>query len=151
MNILVTVGTTKFNSLIAAVDNSDWLSKHEVLVQCADGAKSAKYASTVFIDDIASAYQRADLIITHAGAGSVFRMLEAGHCILVIPNLERKDNHQLEIARFVDEAGYGLVCSNLEQLDATLEKLLFFRPATYEKSEFHAAKEIVDWISELYH
>lgn len=149
MKILVTVGTTRFDSLITAVETSQFLQSHEVTVQCANGQKSKNFDCTEFIEDIDAAYQQADLIITHAGAGSVFRLLEAGQRILVVPNLEREDDHQKELAQFVDDSQYGLVCYDLARLDETLHRAATFSAEPYKKTEFHAAQEIVEWIKEL--
>ena len=149
VKFLITVGTTRFDSLITAVDSSGFLANHEVLVQRADGIESQRFTCTQFIDDIDRAYAEADIIITHAGAGSVFRLLEAGCRIIVVPNLERKDEHQLELARYVDEQGYGLLCPLPGELDSCLAKLTSFEPVAYEKQAFHAGPEIVQWIEAL--
>ena len=150
MKVLVTVGTTRFDSLISAVEHSLILNQHEVLVQCAEGLQSERYNCTKFIENIDEAYCSADLVITHAGAGSVFRLLECEANILVVPNLERQDDHQNELARFVDENQYGLVCYDVEQLDTVLQQATTFRAAPYKKSEFHAASEIATWIRQIY-
>ena len=52
----------------------------------------------------------ADLVVSHAGAGSVMDCLEAGKSTLVVVNEELMDNHQTELAEKLAEEGYLHFC-----------------------------------------
>jgi beta-1,4-N-acetylglucosaminyltransferase len=57
----------------------------------------------------------ADLVISHAGAGSVMETLEANKKLIVVINETLMNNHQLELAEKMFEEGYLLftTCSGL--------------------------------------
>lgn len=57
----------------------------------------------------------ADLVISHAGAGSVMETLEAHKKLIVVINETLMNNHQLELAEKMFEEGYLLytTCSGL--------------------------------------
>ena len=63
-------------------------------------------------DDILNA----DLIISHAGAGSVMESLEANKKLIVVINEMLMDNHQLELAVKMNDEGYSLytTCEGLK-------------------------------------
>ncbi|KAA8493613.1 UDP-N-acetylglucosamine transferase subunit ALG13-like [Porphyridium purpureum] len=59
--------------------------------------------------------QRAGLIISHAGAGSIFEALRMGKNLIVVINDRLMDNHQAELAEEMQALGhsYAATCSNL--------------------------------------
>ncbi|MGL4800922.1 MAG: PssE/Cps14G family polysaccharide biosynthesis glycosyltransferase [Cetobacterium sp.] len=115
MKIFVTVGTTPFESLIKYIDTN--IKNHELIAQISTGKYiPKKMESFDYKENIENYYKWADLIITHAGAGSVYKLLEMGKRIVVIPNIERLDNHQLELANFIEKNNYGEVFYKLEDI-----------------------------------
>ena len=76
MNILVTVGTTRFDAL---VEEAKLLKTDDVFIQHANPKlESDIHNGVTFANDIQRYYQQADLIICHAGAGTVYHLLELG-------------------------------------------------------------------------
>ncbi len=69
-----------------------------------------------FIDDVASAYTWADLVLCRAGATSVAELAVAGKPSVLVPFPFATHNHQLHNARHVADAGAALV---VEQKDVT--------------------------------
>ncbi|XP_069104889.1 UDP-N-acetylglucosamine transferase subunit ALG13-like isoform X1 [Argopecten irradians] len=57
-------------------------------------------------EDISSA----DLVISHAGAGSCLETLEAGKPLLVVINNDLMGNHQLELAKQLHQDGHIYYC-----------------------------------------
>src|SRR5690606_1903962 len=99
-----------------------------------------------FCNDFDRYVQWADVIVTHAGAGSVYSMLEAGKDIIVVPNIQRVDKHQLEIAEYVDSNRFGLVCYDVFGIVEVLERSTEFFPRhkeRYLKESFFMADEIL--------
>lgn len=114
MKILVTVGSTSYDSLIKAVDTEFPPSDFDVTIQKAEGAYVPKnHLVFNYIDDISNKYKDYDVVITHAGAGSVFELLELQVNCVVVPNIERSDSHQQDIAKFIENNRYAVVCSDL--------------------------------------
>lgn len=54
--------------------------------------------------------KEADLIISHAGAGSIMEALRLKRPLIVVINESLMDNHQLELAQAMDERGYLKFC-----------------------------------------
>jgi UDP-N-acetylglucosamine--N-acetylmuramyl-(pentapeptide) pyrophosphoryl-undecaprenol N-acetylglucosamine transferase len=77
-------------------------------------------SSTDFTDET----RRADVVITHAGVGSVIALIESGIFPVVVPRRsahgEHVDDHQAEIADLVGQVGIALV---READELTLEDL----------------------------
>lgn len=142
MKVLVTLGTTRFDELLSAINKLD-IDRHvELTVQglgITDYAFSSKFE---FSSDIQAWYEWADVIITHAGAGSIYNLLEQGKKIIVVPNTFRKDKHQLDIAKYVEENGYGLVCYELSRIGSCIEEASKRSVKAYTKTEFSGAKDI---------
>uniref|UniRef100_A0A8C0U9Z5 UDP-N-acetylglucosamine transferase subunit ALG13 n=2 Tax=Cyanistes caeruleus TaxID=156563 RepID=A0A8C0U9Z5_CYACU len=64
-----------------------------------------------FKDSLAEELQRADLVISHAGAGSCLETLEKGKPLIVVINDKLMDNHQLELAKQLHRDGCVLYCN----------------------------------------
>jgi UDP-N-acetylglucosamine--N-acetylmuramyl-(pentapeptide) pyrophosphoryl-undecaprenol N-acetylglucosamine transferase len=67
-----------------------------------------------FIDDIAEAFSRSDLIICRAGAATVAELAAAGKASILVPYPSATDQHQLHNARALEHAGAACV---IEQKD----------------------------------
>ncbi|MGJ7493797.1 undecaprenyldiphospho-muramoylpentapeptide beta-N-acetylglucosaminyltransferase [Variovorax sp. RT4R15] len=75
---------------------------------------------TPFIDDTASAYAEADLIVARAGASTVTEIAAVGAATLFVPFPSAVDDHQTTNARFLVDAGGGWL---VQQTDLTPEWL----------------------------
>ena len=73
-----------------------------------------------FIDDMASAYAEADLVICRAGATTVTEIAAIGAAALFVPFPHAVDDHQSANARFLVDQGAGWL---IPQRDLTPEKL----------------------------
>jgi UDP-N-acetylglucosamine transferase subunit ALG13 len=66
----------------------------------------------------------ADLVISHAGVGSIMCALRAGHVPIVFPRLARYgetvDDHQVELARALDERGTVVLATSPDELIAAV-------------------------------
>lgn len=146
MNVFVTVGTTPFNSLIRYVDQSNIdISNMVIQTSCSDYIPK-NYESFSFVNDIERYYDEADVIITHAGAGTIYKLLEKNKKIIVFPNSDRIDKHQFEIAKFVYLNNYGLIGSVEKCLDEQLEKALNSNYSTYKKVNFFALDILSEYL-----
>jgi UDP-N-acetylglucosamine transferase subunit ALG13 len=75
-------------------------------------------------DELLQAAAEADLVITHAGVGSVLSALRLGKHPIVVPRLaelgEHVDDHQLQLARMLEDRGLATVAAR----DSDLASLL---------------------------
>lgn len=149
MKILVTVGTTSFDSMIELVDNSILKInvECEVIFQIAGGSYVPKSGECFkFLDKINDYYIEFDLVITHAGAGTVFKLLELNKLLIIIPNLERVDKHQLDLAEYMYENKHAMVLWNPDELVDLIQLSSQFKPVPLTKDKFFAYDDIVDFI-----
>ncbi len=73
-----------------------------------------------FIDDMASAYADADLVICRAGAMTVAELAAAGVAALFVPFPHAVDDHQTANARYLVDSGAALL---IRQIDLSPERL----------------------------
>ncbi|KAI0670315.1 glycosyltransferase family 1 protein [Trametes maxima] len=67
-------------------------------------------------------YERADLIISHAGSGTIIEVLRLGKPLIVVPNPTLQDNHQVELSDALAGLGH-LRSSTVADLPQSIEKL----------------------------
>jgi len=75
---------------------------------------------TAFIDDMVSAYQWADLVICRSGAMTVSEVAASGVPAIFIPLPNAIDDHQTANARYLTDAGAGLLLMQKDLNAATL-------------------------------
>ncbi|XP_054372349.1 putative bifunctional UDP-N-acetylglucosamine transferase and deubiquitinase ALG13 [Molothrus ater] len=136
-SVFVTVGTTSFDELIAAASSPPALQAlqsrgyQKLVLQVGRGSlpqpqPSSSPAVAVeafrFKDSLAEDLQGADLVISHAGAGSCLETLEKGKPLIVVINDKLMHNHQLELAKQLHRDGYVLYC-NCSTLVETLQSM----------------------------
>ena len=114
----------------------------------------------VFIDQVADALARADLVISRAGALTVAELAAAGKAAVLIPFAAAADQHQLENAKVFERAGAGRVIVQNEltpqglvrvvrELLNSPERLLEMEQRARSLARPAAAARIADLIEEL--
>lgn len=108
----------------AAIGNIDPVLRPRVWHQC--GAHTHNVAErtyaeygvearlTDFIDDMAAAYAWADIVVCRAGALTVAELAAAGVGAVLVPYPASIDDHQTLNARFLEQAGAGLIVPQRE-------------------------------------
>lgn len=130
--VFVTVGTTRFDELVRAVLDPEvgrLLAQQgydRLLVQSGhsdwDAAAATSYPIEVerydFKTSLVSDVARADLVISHAGAGTCLEVQAAKKPQLVVVNDRLMGNHQQELADKLVEGGHCLqcTCANLKDV-----------------------------------
>ncbi len=97
---------------------------------------------TPFIEDTASAFAQADLVICRAGASTVTELAAVGAAAVYVPFPHAVDDHQTTNAKFVVDAGGGWLLPQAELTPQGLARLLqdVTRDALLAKAE--AAKAL---------
>ena len=143
MNVFISLGTTPFPEFINAVKACQLDAHFDLVVQHIEEQREFK-KSFVFDAEIDKWYEWADVVVCHAGAGTVFNVLEKGIKALVVPNLSRKDPHQEELVNYLSTNSLTGICRDFSDLR---NDILFVFESTYcryEPDEFSGAKEIVE-------
>lgn len=94
-----------------------------------------------FIDDMAEAYARADLVVCRAGASTVSEVACAGVAALFVPFPHAVDDHQTANARYLADAGAALLAQQAELDPQRLaERLLALRRDALQQMACKARK-----------
>ena len=131
--VFVTVGTTKFESLIKTVNEENILrllsekGYEKVIFQIGKGEfipeEGTRFGLKVSVfrlkKSIQTYFESADLVISHAGAGSCLEALGAKKPLITVINEILMNNHQSELAEELALNGYSLCC-NTNNLYETL-------------------------------
>ena len=125
------------------------------MAQSITAAAACGFASA-FIKDMASEYQRADLIVSRAGATTVAELAIAGKPAIFIPYPFAADNHQELNAREMADKGAALMFKQSDLTAAGLADAL--RPLLLDRSKREqmgatmkalakpgAAATVIDW------
>ncbi|KAJ1197460.1 hypothetical protein NDU88_001318 [Pleurodeles waltl] len=138
-SVFVTVGTTSFDELISCVSSEDCkqifqdLGYGKLILQIGRGKVEVKpYSCTEFSvevfrykDSLSDDIKKADLVISHAGAGSCLETLEERKTLIVVINDKLMSNHQAELALQLYNDGHLFYCTcstlkdTLQSMDPT--------------------------------
>jgi len=143
MKIFVTVGThpQQFNRLIKEMDKiAEKKDEYEIFGQTGFSdykPKNFQHKDFLEMEEFSKKIMWADLIVMHAGAGTFGACNRAGKKIIVVPRMknfeEHTDNHQLELAKAIEEKGLGIVAIETGKLGETIKKAKEFQPKKLEK------------------
>lgn len=164
--VFVTVGTTQFKDLIAAVQSDEILSilqsyncKH-LIIQYGSSQQietstrerilqkySIKLDCYDYKPNILSDIDASDLVISHAGAGSCIEVLTSKKPLIVVVNDKLMDNHQTELAHQLSIDGHLLYCFTYtlaETLKSLHQKMHVLKP--YEPGD-NNLKKFVNYLN----
>ena len=155
--ILVLLGTQNndFSRLLEAVQENinNKTINEEVIVQAGFtkfNSKDMKIFSLIDKEEIGKLQDKADLIITHGGVGSIVSSLKKGKKVIVVPRLKRYgehvNNHQIQIARKYSEQGYVKYVINERNLGKVIKSMADFQPKSYENQESKIISIIENYI-----
>lgn len=147
--ILVTLGTQKqqFTRLLDYIEES--YINDEIIVQAGyTEYRSSKMKIFDFIDyDEMNKYlDNADLIITHAGTGSIVSALQKNKKVIACARKseyqEHVDNHQEEIVSVFYEEGYILKIDDSINLDEIMKNINKFKPKKFVSNTNNFKKKL---------
>lgn len=147
--IFIVLGTQKFqlNRLLQMVDGYVEQGKlsEEIIAQRGNSDYVPKnFKSYDFLDKetFDQLIEKADMVITHSGVGSIITALKSKRPVIVFPRLkkykEHVDDHQLDIAEAFAKKGYVLCCQDGEELLDYIEEA-----KTKTFAEYHSQRERV--------
>ena len=155
--ILVLLGTqnNSFHRLLQEVqkniDNGNI--KEEVVTQkgyTKFESKDMKLYDKIPTDEIKKLIDKADIVITHGGVGSIITSITKEKKVIAVPRLkkykEHINDHQLDIVNSFDEMGYIIGISKVEELGEALERIKDFKPKKYIQNTGNILKIVEDFI-----
>lgn len=156
MKIFVVTGTQEpFDRMIRAIDK--WAgsqSNHEIFAQISSTyyrPESIEYTDFISPDQFDTYFMDADLIISHAGMGTIISALSNSKPIIVMPRLaihhEHRNNHQLATAKSFEKLGYIKVAYTEEELVTSLNSLEKLEP--FPEIGKEASKELLSLLRDF--
>ena len=155
LKVLVTTGTSSeftFVRLLKIIDElceEKVIEENSIIVQAEEQGYRAKHFDMLYqIENkkFLQIMEEADLIISHAGTGTVTSALKMGKKIIVFPRMaeygELIDNHQLDLCRIFEEKHYILVARNKDELRDNIKNIDRYR---FEKFSTNSEK-FVDFL-----
>ena len=129
--VFVTVGTTEFEMLVSAVTSKlalEWMVScgyKKLKIQYGKGVKPITDTGGLpivietydFLPSLDKDMRDADLIVSHAGAGTVMEALRLQKKLIVVINTLLMNNHQTELAAAMSNRGNLFMVEKPEDLD----------------------------------
>jgi beta-1,4-N-acetylglucosaminyltransferase len=148
IKVFITVGTTPFDKLIRICDLNLDPGKFQCIAQVSEFSSYLPKNIEVFpfINDVSLHLKSADLIISHAGAGNVYSILEKHLKVIFVPNNTLKDGHQEDICRFIEENHFASVY-RLNSNESLTEKIGY---TITEKFQIYTNDKTDDLVHSIY-
>lgn len=157
-SVLVTVGSTKFDDLIKAVDSHTFAQAllgfgfTTLIIQKGSGVglrNLLRHNQKEGVTDTGLAVEcfdfkpsmqqrlkQAALVISHAGSGTIFEALSLGRTLIAVPNPALMDNHQQELAQQLASMGCAACATpDTDSLVQALQRLAQGGLQPYERGD----------------
>lgn len=173
--IFVTVGTTRFDKLVASATSTvalDWMVQQgftTLTIQYGRGTEPkvdrSRYGDGLsqslpsssplsplkiqvydFRPSLDADMEKADLVLSHAGAGTVMEALRMNKKLVVVINTLLMDNHQTELAGAMAKRGHIFMVEEPEELDRleTWSSFQDFLPIPHEDGDDYDFPRLLD-------
>jgi len=159
LKVLVTIGSMsekKFTRLFKIIDElceESILDRNQVIAQVGfDNYESNYYKTFDMISD--SEFKQkiieCDLIITHAGTGTIMSALKKNKKVILFPRMEKYDehydNHQLEISEIFKNKNLVLCATTKKELIQCISKIKSFTPGKFNSNNSYINEKIINFI-----
>ena len=153
--IFVILGTQdkKFPRLLEEIqkkiDEGKINKKEEIIVQAGSTkfeSKDMKIMDYIPVKEFEELIDKADLIICHAGVGTILTALKKGKKIIAAARLkkygEHVNDHQLQILDNFTTEGYILALEDFDKIDILIKQARNFTPAKFKSNKKFFLKEL---------
>ncbi len=104
-------------------------------------------------EEIENLIDKAKIIITHAGVGTITECISRGKKVIVVPRLkkygEHTNDHQLQITKEFAMKNYVFPLYNMNKLSNVLEEIKKFKPQRYESNAEKFRNAIRNYINSI--
>ena len=157
--ILVLLGTqnNSFHRLLEKIEEliEKKLITEKVIVQAGYTkyeSKNMQIFDLIPQEELERYQEKADLIITHGGVGSIVSSIKKGKKVIAVPRLheyqEHVNNHQKQIIEYFREKNYILGIQDVEELEQALEEINEYKFKAYTEEE-NGNKKMLNIIKEF--
>ncbi len=131
--ILVFTGTTyRFDPLVKAVDKIVPKIKEKIVIQIGRSKYKPKNCGYFkFKQSLIQDIKKANLIISHGGAGTTYEVLKLGKKLISIDNPNVNDSHQPDLLGKLSKEKYCLWCNDPERIYEFIIKAKKFKFRKY--------------------
>ena len=158
--IFVTVGTQdwSFKRLIEAVEKAviDKKITDEVIVQAGNTkyeSEHVKILNYIPFEEFAGFMDKADIIITHGGVGSILNAVKLGKKVIAVPRLakynEHVNDHQLQVIKKMTDDGYILSTEDENLIVDKIKEIENFEPKVYTSNTDNFEKGVKNILDEI--
>ncbi len=155
--VLVLLGTqnNSFHRLLEEIDRliQRGMIQEEVIVQAGYTqytSKNMKILGLIAKEELEKLQNKADLIITHGGVGSILLSITKNKKVIAVPRLhqygEHVNDHQKQIVKLFNEKGYIIGIDGVEGLEQAIKEMKGFKPKEYQQNHDKMLKLIEDFI-----
>ncbi len=160
--VFVVLGTQdkEFSRLLEAVDREieNGTIRDEVIVQAGQThyeSKNMKIFDLLSDPEFEKMLDRADLIITHGGAGTILSAIKKGKKVIAAPRLqkykEHHNDHQKQIIEEFSKQGFIMELRDFNKLGKLIEKSSSFQPKKFESNTQNMIKLLENYIENTNH
>jgi UDP-N-acetylglucosamine transferase subunit ALG13 len=112
-----------------------------------------KIFDMVSSEELNELIDKADLVITHGGVGSITIALKKHKKVIAVPRLskyhEHVNDHQRDIVNTFNEKGFIIGIQNVEDLSEAFKKINEFEPNEYKGNNQKMLNIIEDFIEKV--
>lgn len=113
-------------------------------------SKDMEIYSLMSEDKLKELMEKANLVITHGGVGSIVMALKMGKKVIAVPRLsafgEHINDHQIQIIDSFDKQGFLIGLTEVGEMENALEKVKDFKPKKFKSETDHMIKLIENFI-----
>lgn len=104
--------------------------------------------NTVPKEDLDKLIEKANIVISHGGVGSMITANQKGKKVIAVPRYkmyhEHVNDHQLKTIEMFGKRNYVIATKNVQDLEQALKDIKDFIPVVYEKDERSKVIQIIE-------
>ncbi|KAH0472805.1 MAG: hypothetical protein KVP17_000313 [Porospora cf. gigantea B] len=156
MQLFVTVGSTQFPELTTRFEDSEFVlylrraGFSHVVIQYGTAPRPTppsdiRFELFDFEEDLSSWIAGADLVIAHAGAGTILEVAQLGVRMVAVVNVALMDDHQREL---VDALPF-VVCCEVCDLETAVDEALSRKPSNEAAKMMETAERSLELLKDM--
>lgn len=148
--ILATVGTMGYDRLVEAVEQLAARTQEDVVIQGGNSEVAVVHAEFhAYLSDLNHHIERASLVISHCGVGTIYKLLQAKKPAVIVPRRahlgEHFDDHQWVMAQKMKGRLPFVFVDDITELEQGVENC----PAIFHQTSYSSTRnQLIDALAE---